>query len=477
MYKPQRILDPLHKLIEFRAEELDNAMWDVIQTPPFQRLRRVKQLGFSDFVYPGATHSRFAHSVGVFHTARQLVDVIDQRLAVSKDGSPHKKNVALAASLVHDVGHGPFSHAFEDVGKRLKLKMAHHEHVSVALIRESEISDVLKKNLGLGFAEEVANVIGGESAENIYNAVVSSQFDADRLDYMRRDRLMAGTQTGAIDFDWLLANLEVGDVPYGVDDTPVGNRKTFVLGSKAIHAAETFVLALFQLYPTLYLHKATRGAEKIFSELIYQTILFSMNDAVDRTGLPEVHPIIKFAKNPDSLENALALDDTVIWGALSLMATAKDEGISEFSRRLRDRQLYKCVDARERIEAALLEGNPDLQADRKTLGSTVDAVCSEIFLKVDVWNEESQSNKKRILKDMTSRVPYKRVEESKGPLNQIRIRVAEQSSVDIVEKSHVVAAIEPFKVFRLYAANNDDAARKYIDDVIRSGVEHGKSNL
>jgi uncharacterized protein len=118
-YKHQRIRDPLYNLIEFPADEFHDAMWRVIQTPQFQRLRRIKQLGFSELVYPGATHTRFAHSLGVFHTARKLMTIIKERLG---DNAYQKTKVpvALAAALVHDLGHGPYSHAFEDVGKRLK---------------------------------------------------------------------------------------------------------------------------------------------------------------------------------------------------------------------------------------------------------------------------------------------------------------------------------------------------------------------
>ncbi len=196
--------------------------------------------------------------------------VIERHLG-SEAYEPSKANVALAASLVHDLGHGPFSHAFEDVGRRLSLKLADHENVSDALIREGAIRDALK-SLGSGFANDVADVIKSEGPGNIYSAVVSSQFDADRLDYMRRDRLMTGTHHGEIDFEWLIANLEVGQVPHGVDESRLKDIETFVLGPKAIHAAETYVLGLFQLYPTVYFHKATRGAEKLFTELLFTVI-------------------------------------------------------------------------------------------------------------------------------------------------------------------------------------------------------------
>lgn len=253
MFQSYRIRDPLHDLIEFPAEEFENALWRALETRPFQRLRRIKQLGFSDLVFPGATHSRFAHSVGVFHTARQLMKVIEDHLG-TRAYEPSKARLALAACLVHDIGHGPFSHAFEDVGRRLGLKLADHEYVSGLLIRDSEVSQALRP-LGSGFANDVADIIKGPGPGDIYSAVVSSQFDADRLDYMRRDRLMTGTQHAAIDFSWLVANLEVGEVSYGVDEEPVGSVETFVLGPKSTHAAEAYVLGLFQLYPTVYFLK------------------------------------------------------------------------------------------------------------------------------------------------------------------------------------------------------------------------------
>jgi uncharacterized protein len=146
----------------------------------------------------------------VFHTARKLVGVIENNLGARR-AEPSKAQIALAAALVHHVGHGPFSHAFEDVGRRLGIKLAHHERLSDILIRDSEVSAPLR-DLGSGFASDVADVVGSEGPKNIYGAVVSSQFDADRLDYMRRDRMMTGTHHGAIDFDWLLSNIEVGEV-------------------------------------------------------------------------------------------------------------------------------------------------------------------------------------------------------------------------------------------------------------------------
>ena len=215
----------------------------------------------------------------------------------------------MAAALVHDLGHGPFSHAFEKVGKRLELKLANHEMMSDALIRDSEVAEVLNSQFGSHWADGVVDIIKKDGVKTVHHAVVSSQFDADRLHYMRRDRLMTGTQHAAIDFPWLIANLEIGSVEFGVDDSPGGQIETFVLGPKAIHAAEAYVLGLFQLYPTVYLHKATRGAEKLFTESLVRVVILVRDGSVSATGLPINHPIVRFAQFPDDIDVALALDD------------------------------------------------------------------------------------------------------------------------------------------------------------------------
>jgi HD domain len=220
--KPQRVRDPVHNLIEFDTGQFESTLWRVIQTPPFQRLRRIRQLGFSEFVFPGAAHTRFAHSIGVFHIARALMEIIKRHIVGdrSRQFGEYQAKVALAAALLHDVGHGMFSHAFEKIGESLNLPMANHENVSEALICDSEITEALNRDLGSGFAQDVAALIGRREPGNLYDAVVSSQFDADRLDYMQRDRLMTGVQSSGIDLIWLLANLEIASVRTGADADP-----------------------------------------------------------------------------------------------------------------------------------------------------------------------------------------------------------------------------------------------------------------
>jgi hypothetical protein len=462
-FKAQRVRDPLHDLIDFPADQFHDVLWRVAQTRPFQRLRRVKQLGFSDFVYPGATHSRFAHSLGVFHIARRLMRIIESHMGTARY-LPRQADAAIAAALVHDLGHGPFSHAFEDVGRRLKLRMANHEHVSDALIRNGEVADALNR-FGSGFANDVAAIVKG-GGRDLYSAVVSSQFDADRLDYMRRDRLMTGTQHGAIDFEWLIANIEIGEVPYGVDEKGLGTIETFVLGPKAVYAAEAYVLGLFQLYPTVYFHKATRGAEKLFSELLLRIFNLIANGGRTKTGLPKGHPLVEFIRNPEDVERVLALDDTVIWGALSLFADASDAVVSDFAKRLRDRKLYKSLNVRERVSALM-------ESERvKKEPELFDTILDAVEERISDWHTGRQDELPRVLVDRAEREPYKKLQESKGPLNQIRIRTAENHLVDLGERSPIVRAIEPFRLFRVYSALEDNEAQKFIDDAIRGEIEN-----
>jgi HD superfamily phosphohydrolase len=464
MPKQQRIRDPLHDLIEFNIErsQLEHVLWRIVQTRPFQRLRRIKQLGFSDFVYPGATHSRLLHSAGVFHTARRLMKVIEKYLP-AKDA---RVDQALAAALVHDLGHGPFSHAFEKIGERFKLKMANHEAVSDMLIRDSEVSRELRE-MGSGFANDVADMVSGGGAPTIYSAVVSSQFDADRLDYMRRDRLMTGTQHAGIDYEWLIENLEVGEVDNNVDETRLKPVQTFVLGRKAIFAAEAYVLGLFQLYPTIYFHKTTRGAEKIYTELLSRIITLIKDGSIERTGLPNTHPLVKFAQTPDNIECALALDDTVIWGGLSLMAESGDEWISKFAERLRDRKLYKCIDTR--AEIAHDKGDGAAATDE------ADTVCAgirdEIANCLEEWSTMSPASPPRILIDEVERSPYKKMTEgAKGPLNQINIRTEGDHLVDLSKRSNVVAELKTYKAFRVYHAEDDEEAKRKITEIVEAGI-------
>ncbi|MCZ7938008.1 HD domain-containing protein [Agrobacterium salinitolerans] len=467
--KPQRIRDPIHNLIEFSSDHFEQTLWKLIQTSPFQRLRRIKQLGFSEYVFPGATHTRFAHSLGVFHTSRLLMDVIRKYLGSHQQQyRDTQANHALTAALLHDVGHGMFSHAFEAIGKEFGWPMAKHEEVSQRLIREGEIADLLDREFGKGYAGNVADIIAQGIPDNLYGSVVSSQFDADRLDYMQRDRLMTGVQSSGIDLTWLLANLEVAEVPTGADETGTGSVETLVLGPKAAQAAESYVLGLFHLYPNVYLHKTTRGAEVLFQALVRRIVYLQMNGSARKTGLPTRHPILRFISNPTKLDNALLLDDTVFWGALPLLLDADDEEIRRLALALRDRHVNNCIDLRALVEAHL----PAITEERREKrNARTKIICDAIIGELKKINAESPSKPARFMIDQYVRNPYKRFQDSRTPLNQILIRLTPNKVTDMGELSPVIAHAEPFNLSRVYTFRDDSGSLGVIENIVRTKIE------
>lgn len=355
--RTQRVRDPVHGLISFdKNEPVDQLAWALIDTREFQRLRRIKQLGVSDFVYPGATHTRFAHCIGVFHTARKLIGIIKKEIeAVGEEFNPRRAETALIAALLHDLGHGPFSHTFEGVQKARGAKKR-HEKWTADIIRNAagEIQPLLDSFWqDESFCEAVAHLLEVEDPEDIYHAVVSSSFDADRLDYLRRDRLMTGTGAGAIDFDLLMEHLRVRAVDLEApesDDDPEEqvHVATFCLDAKALPAAEQFLLARYTLHEQVYFHKTTRCIEHLVA-----TILGLVADAATKpgaakaTGLEKNHPLLRFfAKDGEVVGNYLELDDVLVLSALERMQAADSKEIASLALRLRQRDLYKTLDLR-----------------------------------------------------------------------------------------------------------------------------------
>lgn len=467
--KPQRIRDPVHNLIEFNSKQFEHTLWRVVQTSPFQRLRRIRQLGFSELVFPGATHTRFAHSLGVFHTARQLMGVIEKYInSHDQQFKERQAEFALTAALLHDVGHGMFSHAFEALGKEFGWPMARHEDVSQRLIREGEIAELLDGEFGNGYAANVADIIARGVPNNLYDSVVSSQFDADRLDYMQRDRLMTGVQSSGVDPTWLLANLEVAEVPTGADETSTGSVETLVLGPKAAQAAESYVLALFHLYPNVYLHKTTRGAEVLFQSLVRRIVRLHVKGEAEKSGLPSRHPLLRFISEPGDLQRALALDDTVFWGSLPLLLEAEDLEVRKLALSLRERRMCNCIDLRRIVEERL-----PIKSDerREQHQARTKLVCDEVINALKELQRRAPDEPARFLVDQYVRNPYKRFQDSKSPLNQILIRLSPDKVTDMADLSPVIAHAEPFSLSRIYIFRDDTDALDMIENIMRTKIE------
>ena len=351
--RTQRLRDPVHGLIVFDHDQpVDQLAWTLIATPEFQRLRRIRQLGVAEFVFPSATHTRFAHSIGVFHTARKLIDIIRREVG-EKSFDEHRAEVAAIAALLHDIGHGPFSHMFESVQKSRSVGRRHEQWTADIIRNEAGRVMPLLEAHRPGFAEDVASLLEAEDPTDIYHAVVCSSFDADRLDYLRRDRLMTGTGAGAIDFDWLMEHIRVREIEIDAVDSDAPDDTvlvpTFCLDSKALPAAEQFLLARYTLHEQVYFHKATRCVEHMIGRLL--RLLAERAKALDTapamTGLSADHALLQFfAAAQPTIRDYLALDDTVITAALGAMQAAGDPEIAGLATRLRNRDLYKTLDLR-----------------------------------------------------------------------------------------------------------------------------------
>lgn len=442
--KPRRIRDPVHDLIEFDTDELDQTAWKALNSPEFQRLRRIRQLGFSELVFPGATHSRFAHSVGVYHTAKKLARLIETRVG---EFDRDRSNVAVLAALVHDLGHGPFSHAFEEASKALGIKKEHEDWTAEIVVGDTEVAKVLAE-IGDNVPGDVARLVASETPTDIYSAIVSSQFDADRLDYVRRDRLMAGVQHGGFDFPWLMANLEVDRIAISQENDQFGEVDSLILGNKALQAAEAYVLGLFHLYFTLYFHKATRSAEKMLSAILQRVGELIKADQFDGTGLTTRDPICHFLQDP-SLANYLKLDDFGLWSSLQAMANAPDPTLAELGSRLLNRRLFKAVNVTSRVTRA---------------GS--DAGVAQFRARLKRAREQGEIQRFDVLDDQATRNPYQRRGfDSPDALKKVLIRRPDGKGYqDLAERSEVVKSLQQQSIFHVYVRN--ESAMQKVEDIL-----------
>lgn len=344
----QRVRDPIHGLITFNlSDPVERKVWEIIDTPEFQRLRHIRQLGVSEFVFPSATHSRFAHSIGVFHNARRLMKIIERDEGTKIDEP--RKATALLAAIVHDVGHGPFSHAFEvareTIAKERGIEaIEKHESFSAAMINNPNglLREVIDRDCN-GLSESVSDLIKADNPTDIYHAVVSSSFDADRLDYLVRDRHMTGVECGSIEQDWLIDNLTEWNIKIGQDDDEPRMVQTFVFKAKGRQAAEDFLLARYRLYSQLYLHKTTRGFEQLIGAILLH---IARNwDKPELIGLTKENPFVRFlSPSGESLENYASLNDGVFWATARTLVESGDERSKLLSDRLLNRKRLKVLD-------------------------------------------------------------------------------------------------------------------------------------
>ncbi len=242
------IRDPLWNNIR-----VDEPYLRLLDTATFQRLRYVRQLGLAHLVYPGATHSRFEHALGAYHLAQQTVRVLGDAGAL--DGiAPDEGPVVIAAALLHDIGHYPFSHSLEELG------VPHHETVAGPLITTGEIAGILRAEFAKDAPERILALVRGTS-DSPLQGLISGSIDLDKIDYLKRDALMSGVAYGEIDVDRLRHALVL------VYD-PATKRRTVGLREKGLSALESLLFAKYQMYRNVYWHHAVRSATAMYKRLV-----------------------------------------------------------------------------------------------------------------------------------------------------------------------------------------------------------------
>ena len=333
--------DPVHGLVRFTAPE-DAVVEALLDTPEVQRLRRIRMLGLASLAFPGAEHSRFAHAIGAAFVMKRYLD----RMAELEDVLPEAARIAradreaaLAAALLHDVGHGPLSHTFE----ALLGSATRHEVWTERLLRDPDtaVHRVLAAR-GEDFVERVVGLVHGCHPLVHLARAVSGPFDVDRLDYLLRDATATGTRYGLLDVDWLLQSLRL--VPRAAGD----GGELAVDDEKGLSAVEGFFLARLAMYRQVYLHKAVRGAEMVLRRLVDRARTLG-----DVPGPPAF--VAWLSGRELSVAEYLSLDDGVLGAAVAAWAAHDDPILADLARRFRDRRLFKSIPLAEDADPRAVE--------------------------------------------------------------------------------------------------------------------------
>ena len=313
--------DPVHGLIRFAGA--DAGLASILDTAAMQRLRRIRQMGFASLVYPGAEHTRFGHALGAAHVAGRVTAALGLPDDIARD--------VKVGALLHDVGHGPFSHAWE-----VALAGPSHEAWGARILAEDEELRAALARIAPELPERVSALFAKKYRPSYAVKLVSSQLDVDRMDYLLRDAHAAGVGYSAYDLDWVIHALRVEKVRGGDDP------EDLVLDwSRGLHAVEQFLAGRFYMYAQVYYHKTVRAAETMFL-FVMRRFAELARTGREPAGLPTAG---RMARGESvSVASYLALDDAKVSVALDAWTHDPDAVLAELARGLTRRRLWKTID-------------------------------------------------------------------------------------------------------------------------------------
>jgi HD superfamily phosphohydrolase len=325
MSSPERIYrDSVHNIIRIWTDSAEGQLLvALIDTAEFQRLRRIRQLGLAHFAYQAAEHSRFTHSLGAFHLATRIL----ARLRSDYKISAEDQTAVRVAALLHDIGHGAFSHVVESI-----LNF-HHEHFSVqaVLSTETEVGRLLR-NYSAELPERVAGIIRGDFKPMALAQLVSSQLDVDRMDYLLRDSLMTGAKYGVYDLEWIIKSIEINEA----DDH-------LYVSARGLYAVEDYLQARYYMFRQVYFHRTLRSAEAVLRSLLRRALeLFKQGIPAWYSAGTAFETVLR--GEPLSLQEHLELDDSDVLFHIKQWQHSDDQTLADLSKRFLHRRLFKAFD-------------------------------------------------------------------------------------------------------------------------------------
>jgi len=329
------INDPVHGFITIQNE----LIYDLIEHPYFQRLRRIKQLGLSHLVYPGANHTRFHHALGAMHLMDKALTALKKKgVHISDD----EKNSAIIAILLHDIGHGPFSHTLEHT----ILKSIHHEAVSTLFMNRLNVEFDGKLSTAI-------SIFTDQHPKKFLHQLVSSQLDMDRLDYLQRDSFFTGVSEGIIGSERIIKMLDV-------------HNNELVITEKGIYSIENFISARRIMYWQVYMHKTVVASEYMLRNTLKRAkeLIISGKELFASPSLKifleNSFKIDDFKNNSELLGHFANIDDSDIIVSLKVWQNHPDKILSQLSKNIVTRQLFKTEIKKEPFSQKRLK----LESDR-----------------------------------------------------------------------------------------------------------------